>query len=296
MQDNPRRGIILMISATIIFAIQDGISRYLAESYDIITIVAIRYWFFVVFVCAYSARKSGGFTQAAYTKQPWVQAGRGVLLVLQICVAVLGFTQVGLVHFHAIFASYPLMVMALSVPLLKETVGWRRWLAVGLGFAGVLVILRPGSTLFDSTALVPLCAAIMMATYGILTRYAARQDSAETSFFWTGIAGALTITLIVPFFWTPPQGQDWWWMGLLCITGASAHYLLISALNTTHASTVQPFAYFQLVFASTIGIVVFADALDRTLIIGSVMIVGSGLFALNRERRAKIAPSSSAVD
>ena len=84
-------------------------------------------------------------------------------------------------------------------------------------------------------------------------------------------------------------------MGLLCITGASAHYLLISALNTTHASTVQPFAYFQLVFASTIGIVVFADTLDRTLIIGSVMIVGSGLFALNRERRAKIAPSSSAV-
>jgi drug/metabolite transporter (DMT)-like permease len=82
-------------------------------------------------------------------------------------------------------------------------------------------------------------------------------------------------------------------MGLLCITGASAHYLLISALDKTHASTVQPFAYLQLVFASTIGILVFADQLDRTLVIGSAMIVGSGLFALTRERRAKTAGTRS---
>ena len=127
----------------------------------------------------------------------------------------------------------------------------------------------------------------MFAIYGILTRYAARKDTAETSFFWTGVAGATAITLIVPFFWAPPQGQDWWWMALLCVTGASAHYLLIRALDTTHASTIQPYAYFQLVFASTIGIVIFADKLENTLIVGSAMIVGAGLFALTRERRAK---------
>ena len=127
-----------------------------------------------------------------------------------------------------------------------------------------------------------------MATYGVLTRFAARRDTAMTSFFWTGVAGAMTITLVVPFFWHPPQGSDWWWMALLCITGASGHFFLISALDTTHASTIQPFAYLQLVFASTIGIVIFDDQLDHALIIGGLMIVGSGLFALNRERRAKL--------
>ena len=288
MQDNPRRGILLMVATTIIFAIQDSISRYLAGSCDIITIVAIRYWFFAIFVCAFCARKSGGFKQVATTSQPWLQAGRGVLLVTQICVAILGFSQVGLVQFHAIFASYPLMVVALSVPYLGEIVGWRRWLAVGCGFAGVLVILQPGSAAFGSNAVIPLCAAILMATYGVLTRFAARRDNAMTSFFWTGVAGAVAITLIVPFFWHPPQGLDWWWMALLCITGASGHFCLISALDTTHASTIQPFAYLQLVFASTVGIVIFEDQLDRALIIGSLMIVGSGLFALNRERHAKL--------
>jgi len=298
MQDNPRRGILLMVITTIIFAIQDGISRHLASSYDIFTIVAIRYWFFALFICAFSARKSGGLKKIAKTTQPWVQIGRGVLLVAQICVAVLGFTQVGLVHFHAIFASYPLMVMALSVPFLGESVGWRRWLAVSFGFAGVLVILQPGASFFTgpalTNALVPLCAAVLMAVYGIMTRFAARRDSASTSFFWTGIAGAGAMTLLVPFFWHPPQGPDWWWMALLCVTGASGHYFLISALDATKASTVQPFAYLQLVFASTIGIVIFADQLDSTLIIGSIMIVGSGLFALNRERRAKtISPAQT---
>lgn len=133
-----------------------------------------------------------------------------------------------------------------------------------------------------------------MATYGVLTRFAARRDNAMTSFFWTGVAGAVAVTLVVPFFWHPPQGSDWWWMALLCITGASGHFCLISALDTTHASTIQPFAYLQLVFASTIGIAIFDDQLDRTVIIGGLMIVGSGLFALNRERRAKLsAPPDS---
>ena len=105
MKANPRCGILLMIATTIIFAAQDGISRCLAVSYDIITIVAIRYWFFALFVCAFSAHKSGGVKRAATTSQPWLKVGPDVLLVTQICVAVLVFSQVGLVQFHAIFAS-----------------------------------------------------------------------------------------------------------------------------------------------------------------------------------------------
>ena len=286
MKDNPRLGIILMIATMIVFSIQDGLSRYLAESYNVISVVMIRYMFFMLFVMAYSARLSGGIIGVATSRQTSLQIARGILLVAQICLAVLSFSTVGLVNFHAVFASYPLMVMALSVPILGEVVGWRRWLAVSIGFIGVLIILRPGSAMFDSASILPVIAAFMMAVYGIMTRYAARQDSAQTSFFWTAIAGGVAMLVIGPFFWQPPQGHDWWWMGLLCLTGTGGHFLLIKALDSTKASTIQPFAYLQLVFASTIGILVFGDSLDPMLIAGSAVIVGSGLFVLQRERQA----------
>lgn len=287
MQDNPRLGIALMIATTVVFAVQDGISRYLAENYNVITVVTIRYMFFMCFVLAYSSRQKGGIRQVASSDQSPLQIGRGLLLVAQICVAILSFSTVGLVNFHAVFASYPLMVMALSVPILGEAVGWRRWLAVCVGFCGVLLILRPGTDMFSSASILPVLAAFMMAVYGILTRYAARRDAAETSFFWTAMAGGIAMLCIGPFFWLPPIGSDWGWMGLLCLTGTGGHYLLIKALDATKASTIQPFAYLQLVFASSIGILVFADSLDPMLIIGSSIIVSSGLFALQRERKVK---------
>ena len=286
MQDNPRLGIIMMIATTVVFSVQDGISRYLAEHYNVITVVTIRYMFFMAFVLAYSARQDGGIRKIASSPQLPVQIGRGLLLAGQICVAILSFSTVGLVNFHAVFASYPLMVMALSVPVLGEVVGWRRWLAVCIGFCGVLLILRPGTEMFGSASILPVLAAFMMAVYGILTRYAARQDAALTSFFWTAIAGGIAMLAIGPFFWVPPVGTDWYWMGLLCLTGTGGHYLLIKALDATKASTIQPFAYLQLVFASSIGILVFDDSLDPMLIVGSAIIVGSGLFALQRERQA----------
>lgn len=286
MQDNPRLGIIMMIATTVVFSVQDGISRYLAEHYNVITVVTIRYMFFMAFVLAYSARQDGGIRKIASSPQLPVQIGRGLLLAGQICVAILSFSTVGLVNFHAVFASYPLMVMALSVPVLGEAVGWRRWLAVCIGFCGVLLILRPGTEMFGSASILPVLAAFMMAVYGILTRYAARRDAALTSFFWTAIAGGIAMLAIGPFFWVPPVGTDWYWMGLLCLTGTGGHYLLIKALDATKASTIQPFAYLQLVFASSIGILVFDDSLDPMLIVGSAIIVGSGLFALQRERHA----------
>jgi len=287
MQDNPRLGIALMIATMVVFAVQDGISRYLAENYNVITVVTIRYMFFMCFVLAYSSRQKGGIRQVASSGQLPLQIGRGLLLVAQICVAILSFSTVGLVNFHAVFASYPLMVMALSVPILGEAVGWRRWLAVCVGFCGVLLILRPGTAMFSSASILPVLAAFMMAVYGILTRYAARRDAAETSFFWTAMAGGIAMLCIGPFFWLPPVGSDWGWMGLLCLTGTGGHYLLIKALDATKASTIQPFAYLQLVFASSIGILIFADSLDPMLIIGSSIIVSSGLFALQRERKVK---------
>ncbi len=285
MQSNTRLGIILMTATTFVFAVQDGISQHLASNYNVLMIVMIRYWFFAAFVITIARRQSGSIRAAAATKQPLLQITRGTLLALEICVMVSGFVYLGLVESHAIFACYPLLIAALSGPVLGEAVGWRRWVAIGIGFVGVLVILQPGFAVFAPAAVIPLAAALMFALYGLLTRYAARQDSTATSFFWTGTVGAVVMTVIGLWFWEPMSVTDWYWMGALCITGAAGHWLLIKTYEVAEASAVQPFAYLQLVFASAIGLTIFGETLRWNVALGGAIVVGAGLFTLWRAQQ-----------
>lgn len=285
MQNNPRLGIMLMIATTFVFAVQDGISRHLAGEYNVLMIVMIRYWFFAAFVITIATRQSGSIRAAAATKQPFLQAFRGALLAGEICVMVAGFVALGLVESHAVFACYPLLIAALSGPVLGEKVGWRRWAAIGIGFIGVLVILEPGITVFAPAAIFPLVAAFMFALYGLLTRYVARKDKAATSFFWTGTTGAVMMTIIGAFSWEPMTATDWQWMAALCVTGAAGHWLLIKTYEVAEASAVQPFAYLQLVFASAIGLFLLGETLRPNVALGAAIVVGAGLFTLWRARQ-----------
>ncbi len=288
MQNNTKLGIMLMIATTFVFAVQDGISQHLARQYNVLMIVMIRYWFFAAFVITIATRQSGSVRAAAATQQPVLQIFRGALLALEICVMVTAFVALGLVESHAIFACYPLLIAALSGPVLGEAVGWRRWAAIGIGFIGVLVILQPGFAVFAPAAVVPLAAALMFALYGLLTRYAARKDSTATSFFWTGTVGAVIMTGIGLWFWEPMGRADWIWMATLCVTGASGHWLLIKTYEVAEASAVQPFAYLQLVFASAIGLVIFGETLRWNVALGAGIVVGAGLFTLWRARQKEV--------
>ena len=283
---NTRLGIWLMITTTFIFAVQDGISRHLASEYNVLMVVMIRYWFFAAFVMTIASRKAGGLRAAAATSQPVMQAFCSLLLVTEICVMILGFTLLGLVESHAVFACYPLLIAALSGPVLGEKVGWRRWVAIAVGFVGVIIILEPGFGVFKPQAIVPLIAALMFALYGLLTRYVARRDTAATSFFWTGTVGSVAMTAVGMWFWEPMIGSDWVWMGALCITGAAGHWTLIKCYEVAEASAVQPFAYLQLLFASTIGILIFSETIRLNVALGGALIVGAGLFTHWRQRRA----------
>ncbi|QDC11101.1 DMT family transporter [Oceanicola sp. D3] len=278
-------GILLMVVTTFIFAVQDGLSRHLAEEYPVMMVVMIRYWFFAAFVLTIAARAPGGLRAATRSNVPWLQIFRGVLLAAEICVAVQGFVLLGLVEAHAIFACYPLLIAALSGPVLGEKVGWRRWAAIGVGFCGILVILRPGFGVFAPAAIVPLVAAGMFALYGLLTRAVSRHDSSATSFFYTGTSGAVVMTVVAVWQWVPMTGADWLWMGSLCMTGALGHWTLIKCYEFAEASAVQPFAYFQLVFASAVGVIFWGDVLPPITILGAAIVVGAGLFTLWRERR-----------
>jgi drug/metabolite transporter (DMT)-like permease len=195
------------------------------------------------------------------------------------------FTLLGLIESHAVFSIYPLLVAALSGPVLKEYVGWKRWSAIFIGFVGVMIILKPSNNVFSLEAIIPLIAALMFALYSLLTRYAARQDGAMTSFFWTGIIGAIVMSVIGSGYWAPLKPIDWTWLGLLCIFGCLAHYLLIKCYEVSEAGSLQPFAYLQLLFATIIGLWIFSEKLETHLMIGAFVVVLAGLFAFWRERQ-----------
>ncbi|GAA6176333.1 DMT family transporter [Sulfitobacter pacificus] len=277
-------GIGLMIATTFVFAVQDGLSRHLAGEYNVLMVVMIRFWFFAAFVIALARRNAGSIRAAAQTSQPMLQALRGLLLAAEICVMVAAFTILGLVESHAVFTCYPLLVAALSGPVLGEKVGWRRWMAIGVGFIGVLVILQPGIGVFEPAAAIPLLAAAMFAVYGLLTRFVSRQDTTATSFFWTGTAGAVAMTLVGLWFWEPMSGTDWIYMACLCVTGVTGHWLLIRCYEVAEASAVQPFAYFQLAFGAIIGISIFSEVIRTNVAIGAAIIIAAGLFTFWRER------------
>ena len=283
-EQNLRLGILYMVATTLVFGVQDTLSRHLAENYNVLMVVMIRFWFFAAFVLTIAARQTGGLRKAAATRMPALQALRGVLLPLEICIMVLAFTLVGLVETHAIFTTYPLLVAALSGPVLGEKVGWRRWAAIMIGFVGVLIILQPGRGVFSPVALIPLLSAFLFAIYALLTRYVARVDSPATSFFWTGTLGAAAMTAVGIWYWEPMTLRDWGLMAALCVTGVLGHWMLIRAYDVAEASAVQPFAFLQLFWVAILGIAVFGEEIEPNVAFGAIVVVGAGLFTLWREK------------
>jgi drug/metabolite transporter (DMT)-like permease len=277
-------GIWLMIATTVVFAVQDGISRHLGSNYPVTMVVMVRFWFFGLFAVAMAARAEGGIRAATRSAFPWVQIIRNVILVAEIAVMLLAFVKLGLIEAHAVFTCYPLLVAALSGPILGEKVGWRRWTAILVGFAGVLIILQPGYGVFSPWALVPLLAATMFAVYGLLTRYVARKDSASVSFFYTGVVGGIAMTPFGLMHWVWMTPADWGWMAVLCCTAALSHWLLIKAYAVAEASAIQPFAYLQLVWASAIGLFLFGETLRVNVAFGAGIVVAAGIFTLWRQR------------
>lgn len=287
-QNNSRLGIFLMIGAMIVFALQDGISRHLASEYNVLMVVMIRYWFFAAFVVFWARAQMGSIRNVAHTTQPVLQFFRSLILIIEINVMVAGFVYLGLVEGLAIFMAYPLIVAALSGPILGESVGWRRWLAILIGFIGMLIILQPGVAAFSVYALFPMCSAMMFAIYSLLTRFAARKDDAATSFFWTGMVGAIAVTIVGVWYWEPMTNSDYMWMLILSVFGVTGHFLLIKGYALAEASTLQPFAYLQLVFGSMIGVFVFSEVIKTSTLIGALIVIAAGLFTIFREQQAKL--------
>ena len=287
MQNNILLGIGLMVVTTFMFSTMDGVSRFLAERNNVFTLVTMRYWFIAIIMIISCAFIKNSLTKILYTKQPFTQFTRGLILSLNNCLVVYTFTLLGLVETHAIIACYPLIVAGLSVPFLGEKFGWRRWTAIFIGFIGVIIILRPSTNLISQGSIFALMGAVMFAVYLILTRYVSRQDQAITSFFWTGIGGTVTMSIISLFIWDTIPEEDYVWLFIMCLLSATSHFMMVKTLQVAEASVIQPFSYLQLVFGSIIGVTIFAESINSMIVIGVVIVIGSGLFTTWREYKKK---------
>lgn len=285
VRGNQGKAILLMCLVSFTFGMQDGFSRYLGGKYSPMFIIMLRFWFMAVFVTLLAMRAPGGLHEAVKSKRPVLQVIRGVLLVLEILVTIIAFVRLGLIDTHAIFACTPLLVVALSGPVLGEKIGWRRWIAVGVGFSGILIVLKPTSGVLSWDSALPFLGAVMFALYSLLTRMVGRDDSATVSFFWTSTVGAVTATAIGIFWWQPVELPDVPLLLILCAGAALSHFLLIRAYEMAEASSLQPFAYTQLVWVSIIGVLLFNETLAPNVAIGGAIVVGAGLFTWWRSRQ-----------
>lgn len=283
---NPVLGIWLMIAAVATFAAQDGFAKHLAGAYSTLSIIMIRYWVFAAFVILLALRRPEGPHAAIRSSRLPAHVLRSVFLVSEICLIVWGYTLIGLINSLAVFSVCPLLIVALSGPILGERISWQRWAAVGAGLVGVLVILRPGMGVFSWAALLPLASALLFALYSVLTRLTTREEPTFPAFFWPGVIGAVLMTGIGLPQLEPIAALD---LGLLAIySGLTilSHWLVLKAYQQVEAARVQPFSYLQLVFTTGIGIAVYGEVLELPVAIGGAIVVGAGLYSLSLERRA----------
>jgi drug/metabolite transporter (DMT)-like permease len=223
------------------------------------------------------------------TRRPTVQIGRSIAMLLSNLFYVMAIGRVPLATASAIGFTAPLIVTALSVPLLHESVGWRRWTAVLVGFVGTLMVVRPGTGLHDPAVLLILLSSLAYALYQIGTRWIAPSDNAATGNIFAALFGSLGMTLAMPFVFIPPHtvfdGLLFCSLGLL---GGFGHYLVILAFQRGPAAVIAPLGYVELIGTTILGYLIFSNFPDLWTWIGAGVIIASGIYIAFRERKRRV--------
>ncbi|PWB64743.1 MAG: EamA family transporter [Bradyrhizobiaceae bacterium] len=273
-----------MCGAVAMFSCLDTTAKYLLDHMDTLQVVWARYFSaFVLSVILFNPFTRPGVLR---TRRPVLQVGRSALLLLSTTVNFFALIYLQLDQALAILFSTPFIVAALSVPLLGEKVGARRWAAICVGFLGVLLVTRPGFGGIHPAAILSVISAFCYALYNIATRAVSRTDSSETSLFYTNLVGAAAMLPVLPFVWTLPKDP---FIVLLMVVvgafGALGHYLLIIAHRLAPPALLAPFIYTQLVWTGLLGFLVFADVPNQWTLAGAAIVTASGLYILYRERK-----------
>lgn len=277
------RGIALIIATTVCFSTLDALSKLTNRYLPVNEIIWGRYLFHGIALTLLMGPKLK--FDLVRTTHPGMQILRGVLLLLASTLFMSALVYLPLAEAAALSFVSPLVLTALSVPLLGDKVRRSQWIAVAVGFAGVLVMIRPGGKLFDIATLLPIGCAVTYALFQIITRKYAGRDSAYTTHFWTALVCTILATFTLPFFWKTPEFWGWLAMIAMGIVGGGGHYLLIRAYENAPPSTLAPFSYVQLVWATCLSWLVFDHIPDGGSLLGMAIIVSAGLFAVWMQRR-----------
>lgn len=279
-------GIALMCGAVACFAVLDATAKYLNGHMDTLQVVWARYASaFVLTLIVSNPVSHPGLTR---TGRPFLQLVRSAFLLGSTLFNFLAFRYLQLDQALSILFSTPFLVAILAGPFLGEWIGWRRWLAILVGFAGVLLVTRPGYGGIHWAALYSVASALCYSFYIIATRVLSRTDSSQTTLFYSNLVGVFAMMPVLPFVWSTPD--NWFLIFLMAAFGAFGsfgHYLLIVGHRLAPASILAPFMYTQLVWATLLGFLVFDDVPNNWTLAGAAIVVASGLYLLYRERVVK---------
>ncbi|MFD1252709.1 EamA-like transporter family protein [Devosia equisanguinis] len=278
-------GIGLALLAYFMFTGIDSSAKWLGMvGVSFIQIVFLRYFIHLLMVAAIHLPRHG--TALVRTGSIRLQGLRALALLGSTACNFLAVQYLPLTVTGSIAFTVPLLICALSVPMLGEKVGWRRWTAIGVGFLGVLVIVRPGTDAFHPAALLSLLGALSTAFYMLFTRRVSGFDSAATSQFYVGIFATICLLPIVPFFWSWPSTADGWFAFFAVgVFGFVGHQLITMASGLAPATVLAPFAYFQIFFMAAASWFIFHQPPDVWLYVGAPIVIASGLYIWLRERK-----------
>lgn len=286
-RDAPFRGIGLVLLASIFLTSSDMASKLLTREILPLQVTWLRYGTFTAIMLAIVWRR-GGLERLA-TQRPMLQFLRGMGVLASSVLFVTALKYMPLADATATGFVAPLFVTALSIPILRETIGWRRWTATLIGFVGVLIVVRPGGAGFQIASLLAVASALAWAFAMIMTRMMSRTESPLTTLTYSAILGFGLTSLAVPFLWTPVTPAILLTGMFVGAASTVGHWLIVLAYRHADASLLAPFSYIQLLWASLFGLVIFAVLPDFWTLVGAVVIAGSGLYTAHRERvRAKL--------
>ena len=272
-------GIIFAILAYFSFSLLDTLQKTVVIYHSIFQILFLKYFFTLFLSVIESYRKKN--INFFKTKKLTLQITRSILSIIESGCFVLSFKYLSLADAHSIASLTPVIVVALSALILREKVNLKTWIAIFIGFVGVLIIMRPGLSIFDPMSLIPLTAAFFLSLYQIVTRKVSEYDSSETSLFYTSVVGIILMSFIIPFFWQPMQSFSYLLFLGVGIFFSVGIYFQIIALSFTKASIVQPFHYTLILWAIILGYIFYDDLPDLPTITGAIVITLSGIYVLN---------------
>ncbi len=271
-------GILFAVAAYFSFSILDAFQKTAVINHSIFQLLFIKYIFTLLLSCSEAQRKKNyKFWQSNNVK---LQVLRSFFSIIESGCFVLAFRYLSLADVHSVGSLTPVIIVALSALILKENVSPKTWIAIFVGFLGVLIILRPGLSIFDIKSLLPLMAAFFLGLYQVVTRKVSENDSTETSLFYTSLIGFIVMSILAFVYWQPLTLNSYFLFTGIGIFFSMGIYFQIIALSKARASIIQPFHYTLIFWAIILGYLVYDDLPNIPTIVGAIIIAASGIYVL----------------